>query len=82
VALARFTKLMAASLPTVKRLVMMGYGRAPCIHLITGCRLSSVKTLNQLQSVRSAQGRLIVFMIAQSRHVTHLIYSVQTVLKI
>ena len=73
---------MAASLPTAKSLVMIVCGRAPSSHLITGCRLSSVKTLNLLQSVRSVQGRQIVFMIAQSRHVTHLIYCAQSVLKI
>ena len=73
---------MVASLPMEKSLVMMVSGRALFTHLITGCRLSSVIRPNQLQSVRSAKLKQIVFMIAQRCRATHLTYFVPSVLKI
>ena len=73
---------MAALLHTVKKWVMMDYGRALFTHLIIECHLNLVKSQNQSGDAQIAQALLLDFMTVQRCRVTHLLCYAPIVRKI
>ena len=73
---------MAALLLTVKRSVMMGYGRGLFTHLIIVCRLNLAQNQNLLGGVKIALNLQQDFMIVRRFRVMRLVYYVVNVRKV